>query len=44
MDGKRNWVGFEEGSVVEEERFEIEGRCELYVEIYVNHMVKATAR
>jgi hypothetical protein len=24
-------------------RFEVEGSCELYVEIYVNHMVEATA-
>lgn len=29
---------------VEEMRFEVEGSCKLYVEIYVNHMVEATAK
>lgn len=43
MSKKRSWIEVE-GKIVEEERFEVEGSCELYVGIYVNLMVEATAR
>jgi hypothetical protein len=42
-EGELTWDCRREGCQ-EEEGFEVEGRCELYVGIYVNQLVEATAR
>lgn len=34
----------EEGSVIGKKMLEVEGRCELYVDTYVSHLVEAIAR
>lgn len=34
----------EEGSVIGKKMLEVEGRCELYVDTYVSHLVEAIAK